>query len=719
MRRCPLLLGAALLFWGWQTDFFLVGLLMAVIVEGAHVIRIRWAFSDDDFSRIWTVCTLLFLGAAIYAFTDNGGPSQFSGFMQHTGPAGQNSASVVTSRTASAVLRWMPMSLFLFVAAQAYSSRQEIPLATISLFHKRRHRRAEKLRRGTAPMPTINIFYPYFTVCMLAAGIHPAEDKSYFWGLCLLLTWVLWLNRTRRFGVVLWSSALALVFVAGYFGQEGIGRLQGYIQNLQNLDGGWIARFGRQTRADDPRQSLTSIGRVGRVKNTGEIVVRLEPKEGVMPDYLREASYRFYKHDQGRARTARWEAGVWGETLFEPVSDRPLHSQIYPLVTGKTNLNRVGISCYLDAESPETGYRMGLLPLPSGCSRLENLPVFGLRKNALGAVVAEGPGMVMFDAAYGPGSTLDMPFDPAEVTTNYNVNPDLAVPWREAPALDAILSELKLNDRNLEQRLHELKRFFATHFRYSLWQDPTNARSNEEALTRFLLKTRSGHCEYFASATVLILRRMGIPARYAIGYAVHEKSGDNYVVRQRDAHAWCLVWNGTTWQDYDTTPPDWAKEEASDASIFERISDIGSWLRFQFWRFRIGQSNLRPYLLLALVPALGLSLYQILFRKGRIRSRTHQKPQRIDWPGLDSEFYLVEKRLARDGILRPLNEPLSNWLCRIASEPRLAPAAGVLRDLVRLHYRYRFDPQALTSGERQELRIKAQSVLAELSARKR
>jgi transglutaminase-like putative cysteine protease len=49
--------------------------------------------------------------------------------------------------------------------------------------------------------------------------------------------------------------------------------------------------------------------------------------------------------------------------------------------------------------------------------------------------------------------------------------------------------------------------------------------TNETPLARFLLRTRSGHCEYFATATVLLLRQLGIPARYAVGYAVHEASG--------------------------------------------------------------------------------------------------------------------------------------------------------------------------------------------------
>ena len=44
-------------------------------------------------------------------------------------------------------------------------------------------------------------------------------------------------------------------------------------------------------------------------------------------------------------------------------------------------------------------------------------------------------------------------------------------------------------------------------------------------------------CEYFATATVLVLRRLEIPARYATGFSVHEPSGDGYVVRYSDAHA--------------------------------------------------------------------------------------------------------------------------------------------------------------------------------------
>jgi hypothetical protein len=76
---------------------------------------------------------------------------------------------------------------------------------------------------------------------------------------------------------------------------------------------------------------------------------------------------------------------------------------------------------------------LGLLPLPAGSGRLENLNAYILQKNSLGAVLAEGPGLVIFDADYGPGVTMDSP----------PTNLDLVVPSEEIPALEQVISEIK------------------------------------------------------------------------------------------------------------------------------------------------------------------------------------------------------------------------------------------------------------------------------------
>ncbi len=52
-----------------------------------------------------------------------------------------------------------------------------------------------------------------------------------------------------------------------------------------------------------------------------------------------------------------------------------------------------------------------------------------------------------------------------------------------------------------ERKLLAIQQFFADKFSYSLWLGPDKAaRTNETALSRFLLQSRSGHCEYFATA---------------------------------------------------------------------------------------------------------------------------------------------------------------------------------------------------------------------------
>lgn len=65
-----------------------------------------------------------------------------------------------------------------------------------------------------------------------------------------------------------------------------------------------------------------------------------------------------------------------------------------------------------------------------------------------------------------------------------------------------------------------------------------------EPVDWFLFETRRGYCNYYASAEVILLRALGIPARLAVGFAQGEldlKTGQ-YVVRERNAHAWPEVY---------------------------------------------------------------------------------------------------------------------------------------------------------------------------------
>ena len=160
MKPPPLLLGAALAFWGWQSDFLIPGVMMGLIVESARLVQARWEFSDEDFSRVWTFCSLLFLAAGVFAFTNNAGPENFGSWFQSPGLRTQGAAGLSAARTGAAIFRWMPMIFFPFLAAQLFSVREIIPLSTISLLVRRRQRRARKEGRPVPPSRNVNIAWP-------------------------------------------------------------------------------------------------------------------------------------------------------------------------------------------------------------------------------------------------------------------------------------------------------------------------------------------------------------------------------------------------------------------------------------------------------------------------------------------------------------------------------------------------------------------------------
>ena len=693
MKTPPLLLGAGLLFWGWQAGHLVEGALMAGLLEGAQSVKARWDFTDEDFRRIWTFCALLLLGAALYAFTSAGGPGEFRGFFQNPSLNTERNVGNASARTIAALMRWLPMIFFLFMAAQAFSSREGVPPETISVILRVRWQRARRLGQTLPAARNVDISFPYFMLCLFAASFHPREDQSFYWGLCALVTWALWPYRSRRFGLAVWAGALGMAILLGYNGQRGVWRMY---RLLEFYNAQWFVR--QAGGGADPRQSKTALGRIGRLKGSSKIVIRLEPREGSRaPTLLREASYH------------TWKGQVWYSELaqdqLESVFEAADHTT-WVLLPGKTNTAAVNIACYLPG-------RNGLLPLPTGTGRLENLSAWVVQKSSLGAVLAEGPGLVIFDALYDRGTTIDSPPD---------TNLDTYVPSKEIPALNQIIEELQLKQQSQRQVLHTLSAFFQDQhkFSYSSWQDLEGVRgTNSTPLARFLLRTRRGHCEYFATATVLLLRQLHIPARYAVGYAVHEASGKQYVVRQRDAHAWCLVWNPTskTWQDFDTTPALWAEAEAQRASPIQFLSDCWSRIVFEFAKFRWGQTHVRQYLLWGLAPVLVLLLYQIIFRSRRQNrpSNPDEAGIRTAWPGLDSEFYQVERKLVARGATRQPGEPLSTWLMRAGADPALADVRNRLRELLGLHYRYRFDPEGLSQTDRDALKREASGCLVRMA----
>ena len=96
-----------------------------------------------------------------------------------------------------------------------------------------------------------------------------------------------------------------------------------------------------------------------------------------------------------------------------------------------------------------------------------------------------------------------------------------------------------------------------------------------DPVIQFLFITHKGWCEHFASATVLLLRTAGVPARLVGGYCggVWNESGGYYIVRQNDAHSWVEYFDGNRWRTIDPTPPAYLKKEKGKIGFLTKWID--------------------------------------------------------------------------------------------------------------------------------------------------
>jgi hypothetical protein len=93
-----------------------------------------------------------------------------------------------------------------------------------------------------------------------------------------------------------------------------------------------------------------------------------------------------------------------------------------------------------------------------------------------------------------------------------------------------------------------------TNYAYSLETDTNGSR---HLIDEFLFSRKTGYCEHYATAMVLMLRSIGIPSRLVTGFLATEwnEFGNYYTVRQRDAHAWVEVYYPQSgWMTMDPTP---------------------------------------------------------------------------------------------------------------------------------------------------------------------
>ena len=653
MKTPPLLLGAALLFWGWQTGLVIIAAVMALILEGSHLVSLRFAFSRTDINRFSDLSSIIFGGMFIYLLA-----------------AGRSAQSVLT------LILWLPMALLPLFIAQVYGTSEKIDISALFLVFRRK-------RNGTETRPvTLNISYLYFALCILSASAANSRRVEFYGGLFILVIWALWSVRTRRFSLILWLALLLFSGVIGYMGQLGLHRLQLSLEQMA------LTSFADLFPKDlDPYKARTAIGELGRLKLSDSILfrVRLENFNG-QSILLRETSYKAYRNSMWFAPRARFED-------VRPGADRSTW--------------RIGSDAGEEGKtiiiSQPLKKGRGMLKLPLTVYEITEFPVLKFIRNQYGAFkVEEGPGFVNFRVRFGEGSALDSSPDEG----------DLLIPPDEMDTVSGIARELDLGSASPKDALQHLSRYFQDNFMYSL--DLKGRESDATPLEDFLLSSRKGHCEFFATATVLLLRAAGIPARYAVGYSVQEFSDleDCFLVRARHAHAWTLAYIDGAWRNFDTTPSSWITEEEETASLLEPLTDLMSYIFFKFteWRWSEKEGGLTKYMGWLLIPLVIFILMRFYSRKriNKDREKREDKEVKDIREGTDSAFYLIEGKLAQSGYGRRASETLTDWLDRIETLHPQSLSSGSLKPILALHYRYRFDPEGITIAEKEALKSRVQ-----------
>lgn len=118
--------------------------------------------------------------------------------------------------------------------------------------------------------------------------------------------------------------------------------------------------------------------------------------------------------------------------------------------------------------------------------------------------------------------------------------PQVLIPRAEKLA-SSIVENLPPNKKTAPEIATALERHlaFSSDFRYSLQPNPS-ATVGVDPIEQFLSTDRRGHCQFFASSLVMMLRSQNIPARLVVGYHTDEFSdlGQYFIVRQNHAHIW-------------------------------------------------------------------------------------------------------------------------------------------------------------------------------------
>ncbi|MGG2072192.1 transglutaminase domain-containing protein [Lysinibacillus irui] len=280
-------------------------------------------------------------------------------------------------------------------------------------------------------------------------------------------------------------------------------------------------------------------------------------------------------------------------------------------------------------------------------------------------------------------------------TLDSSFNRFLQLPNQLPQRVRDLASEITQGKASVYDQIKAVESYFRTNgFRYDK-KEAAIPTENQDYVDQFLFDTKVGYCDNFSTSMVVLLRSVGIPARWVKGFAPGTAGPmtdglREYQVTNDNAHSWVEAYiPGAGWMEFEPTigfsgnvnidydvpldtsnqeeviqPEQKPEQKKQQKEVTEKVQSQATFSLDAVWTW------LKKYTyvwigIIVLLIITGISLY--LKRKTwipKMHVRLYRK-KAADWSNFDSSYHVLLKQLSRIGLRRRDGETLRAFAERV------------------------------------------------------
>ncbi|MBF0197592.1 MAG: transglutaminase domain-containing protein [Planctomycetes bacterium] len=644
--------------WGYNSEYWFIALLAILAIEWAPHSPKKVAKDLAQMGMVSDICVILFILTSYWFMLDS--------------PKAKN--AIIEN------MIWLPVYFLPLILLLKYSTELKVDFRIFFFLTRKK-----AIKDSENHKYLIDPSWYYLYMCCLSAAMLNKQPLVYYICICLMSLYALWSTKSLRVNRAIWGGAILIVFLLGFFLSSFFRSAEQWVSDKTVQ---WLTQNTDYTNYLNTQE--TAIGKSGTISKGDHILLRIQSNNtSYLPGKIRLASYNMMLGNDKWITASK--ANILKKDKLESkwALDKLSSDITSPSKLEARNIHTEKWQIWFTPDS------RNLIPLPEHAESIHYSKDTTFSSYPIGGVSAD---------------LLD-PFTSMEITLGPNAriyeapNENDTIDLNEHTAiLEKIRKELELASQPpLPEVLNAVKKFLGG-FQYSLIQGETP--KGIDPMEYFLSQSKKGHCEYFATATVMLLRHFNIPTRYVTGYVVSEFSEveELYIARAQDAHAWTEYWNGKNWVSFDTTPMG-----ERQLSWTTPVKDYFSWVSFHFtlWRFSSGEDRMKEVIPIII----GLLLLYLIFRhfrgsKGKqsllVKKVVDKKKNLVNTKTEALPFDEIEDYFHNLGRGRREAQTLKQWHQELSQKDKGEYDLKKLLPLINTEYRCLYDPKLMKETELKE-----------------